>query len=672
MNDVLDWLDSLNPALTGATAFITLVTVLTGTALAFVRPLIRTTLARRYLDRRLRRFYTEAEIRRATECYVPTRCQNIDPAQEHEPSSLHAFAAQILLVPWLVKLLETGKADRYYIVLADSGMGKTTFMINFFLRYSRKRSTRYAVRLVPLGYDRADAAIDEIEEKESTVLLLDAFDEDALAIIDYAERLQELIEKTRDFRAVVLTSRTQFFPSHVEEPAKTGILKHGVGKGEHEFKKLYVSPFDDDDVNRFLRLKLPFYRRRQRRRAKAIVERCPHLVVRPMLLTYIDSLMEEECDYQTSQEIYEAMVDHWIRRERVADKEELRRFSEELAVDMYRHQEERKGLVLGGEELVAFAAEHDVRLEDFEMKGRSLLNRDAEGRLKFAHKSILEYFLALELHRNPGFFARFRFEHMDFAGEFLVEMSMAQPLVEPLTGTRFLWIPGGRFQMGSKSLENTKPVHEVRVSSFWLAETPVTHRQYEIFLRQTGNAEPALWRDPRFSAPDQPLVGVSWNEARVFCQWLARASGLAIDLPTEAQWEYAARGRESREYPWGDEDPKSSLACFGQDWSKGQPAAVGSYAAGKGPFGTLDQAGNVWEWCLDAYDEAVYAKRREAGEVVDPIQEAPESDDALRVLRGGAWGSPADSLRAACRGRLRAAHRDVDTGFRLCAAPLDS
>ncbi len=241
---------------------------------------------------------------------------------------------------------------------------------------------------------------------------------------------------------------------------------------------------------------------------------------------------------------------------------------------------------------------------------------------------------------------------------------------EAVTGTRFLRIPGGRFQMGSTVWKHTQPVHEVRVSPFRLAETPVTNRQYAVFLRETGHTEPKYWRDRRFSADEQPVVGVSWHDARAFCAWLAEASGLAVTLPTEAQWEFAARGEESREYPWGDAEPDDSRACYDQGWTKGQPAAVGSRAAGRGPYGTLDQAGNVWEWCLDAFDDSVYASRAEAREVVDPFKEAPEDEDVVRVLRGGAWFLPADYLRAAYRVGLTASLRDDVAGFRLCAAPL--
>jgi formylglycine-generating enzyme required for sulfatase activity len=246
----------------------------------------------------------------------------------------------------------------------------------------------------------------------------------------------------------------------------------------------------------------------------------------------------------------------------------------------------------------------------------------------------------------------------------------SEPLVEPVTRIRFVWIPGGRFEMGEKGI--AEPVHLVRVTPFWLGETPVTNAQYAVFLEKKGAQEPQYWRDRRFSSPDQPVVGVSWADAQAFCRWLGEAWRRPVMLPTEAQWEFAARGPESRKYPWGDEPPPDATrACFDLDWEKGQPAPVGSYPAGRGPFGTLDQAGNVWEWCRDAWDGRAYANRAANTEVaVDPFAEGNKASD--RVLRGGGWIYPAEYLRAAIRYWDPAGLRNDVFGFRVAAAPASS
>jgi formylglycine-generating enzyme required for sulfatase activity len=240
------------------------------------------------------------------------------------------------------------------------------------------------------------------------------------------------------------------------------------------------------------------------------------------------------------------------------------------------------------------------------------------------------------------------------------------PLVEPLSGSRFVWIPGGVFQMGGAAYPDEQPIHPVRVSPFWLGETPVTNAQYAVFLEKTGVKEPAYWRDRRFSSPDQPVVGVSWADAKAFCRWLSETWGRPVVLPSEAQWEFAARGPESRKYPWGNEPPDATRACFGLDRDKDQPVPVGSYPAGRGPFGTLDQAGNVWEWCRDAWDEEAYAKRAvQGGESIDPCVEGDQS--SMRVLRGGCWSDPALSLRSTLRDGDPAGSRYDGFGFRVAA-----
>ncbi len=262
-------------------------------------------------------------------------------------------------------------------------------------------------------------------------------------------------------------------------------------------------------------------------------------------------------------------------------------------------------------------------------------------------------------------------ERAAFAGEPAAALEAPAPgrpvarrevLHEPRTKIRFLWVPGGTFEMGGEERYDGKPVHRVTMSPFYLAETSVSNRQYGEFLEGTGRAEPKYWRDRRFSDPDQPVVGVSWHDAVAFCEWLSPLLGHEVQLPSEAQWEFAARGTDGRTYPWGEEDPDSSRACF----EEGQPARLGSFPSGRGPFGHLDLAGNVWEWCRDVWNEEAYAERAGA-EVIDPVVTAGDQD--FRVLRGGGWSSPAGHLRAAYRSRNLAAHRWYGDGFRVSAAP---
>ncbi|MBF0145602.1 MAG: SUMF1/EgtB/PvdO family nonheme iron enzyme [Magnetococcales bacterium] len=244
--------------------------------------------------------------------------------------------------------------------------------------------------------------------------------------------------------------------------------------------------------------------------------------------------------------------------------------------------------------------------------------------------------------------------------------SMATELIDPKTGLRLLFISGATFTMGSDDYEpEERPAHEVRLSDYWLGETPVTNEQYRCYLQATKAEEPAYWRNHRYSDPMQPVVGVSWDDARAFCQWLNEGSGqnFRFNLPSEAQWEFAARGTNGWAYPWGNEKPTKDRACFDRTHPSGKPALVGSFPGGRGPFGHMDLAGNVWEWCLDGwsadYQWCTGEKR------FNPMGLKRDS----RVLRGGSWFNSADRLRAAYRYGDHAWSRRGHVGFRVAAAP---
>ncbi len=247
--------------------------------------------------------------------------------------------------------------------------------------------------------------------------------------------------------------------------------------------------------------------------------------------------------------------------------------------------------------------------------------------------------------------------------------------VEPRTGIRFLRVPAGTFLMGREDGQDyERPVHRVRVEELWLGETPVTNRQYEVFRAACGADEPAYWRDRRFNDPEQPVVGVSWHDANAFCAWLTAAwqpTTLHVRLPREDEWEYSARGEKSFRYPWGDRpEPTPAHACFGLDWDNAEhrPARVGSCPAGKGPFGHLDLAGLVWEWCEDAWSTDAY-KRRAKGE---RIHSERSSDPGSVVLRGGSWLDDAGDLATAVRFASLATDRNDCVGFRVVSVPAST
>jgi formylglycine-generating enzyme required for sulfatase activity len=219
-------------------------------------------------------------------------------------------------------------------------------------------------------------------------------------------------------------------------------------------------------------------------------------------------------------------------------------------------------------------------------------------------------------------------------------------------GATLVAVPHGPFLMGHGSAEN--PEHTVTLSDYWIYSTEVTNSQYAICVSQGWCTEPAAEDNPAFedtAARNLPVVGVSYDQAQTYCGF---AHGV---LPTEAQWEKAARGTEGQDYPWGEEAPACDLLNFDNCLSGSNN--VGSYGKGKSPYGALDMAGNVYEWVADWYD-ALYYRDGPAG---DPP--GPQSGRA-RVIRSSGYRS--NSSQAVVYARSFGAPTDhrPDLGFR-CA-----
>jgi formylglycine-generating enzyme required for sulfatase activity len=213
-------------------------------------------------------------------------------------------------------------------------------------------------------------------------------------------------------------------------------------------------------------------------------------------------------------------------------------------------------------------------------------------------------------------------------------------------------IPAGEFLMGSSEDEggpDERPQHRVYLSEFLIDKTEVTWRQLRKFAEATGSPLP---RTPVWGTPDDyPAAFILWEEAKGYCEW---AGGR---LPTEAEWEKAARGTDGRKYPWGDEwDPRRCNSISG---GLHRPESVGTYPGCVSPYGVLDMPGSMWEWCADRYGESYYAESPSRN------PEGPTSG-RFRVMRGGAWMSQPLWLRAAYRFKASPSSRNVDHGFR-CA-----
>jgi formylglycine-generating enzyme required for sulfatase activity len=219
-----------------------------------------------------------------------------------------------------------------------------------------------------------------------------------------------------------------------------------------------------------------------------------------------------------------------------------------------------------------------------------------------------------------------------------------------------VYVPAGEFIMGSDNgSSDEKPRRKVYLDAYWMYKHEVTVAQYRRFCSETRRKMPNPpgwgWKE------DHPVVRVSWDDAKAYADWAG------VQLPTEAQWEKAARGTDGREYPWGNTFDPSKAACSVAPRKEKSTAPVGSMPSGASPYGCLDMSGNVWEWCSDWYDAGYYAKAPNRN---------PENRQAstVRVLRGGSWDFySANGLRAPNRDGDTPGGRNGDIGFR-CSSGL--
>jgi formylglycine-generating enzyme required for sulfatase activity len=235
--------------------------------------------------------------------------------------------------------------------------------------------------------------------------------------------------------------------------------------------------------------------------------------------------------------------------------------------------------------------------------------------------------------------------------------------VSAIDGMLLIRIPRGTFDMGSADSDtdatsDEKPVHTVTLDTFLMDQTEVTNAQYAKCVADGAcllpGSKASRSRDSYFDNSDYanyPVINVTWFDAQNYCKWAGRR------MPTEAEWEYAARGTDGRLYPWGNDAPSSDLANF--DSNEGDTTAVTNYPSGASSFGVLDMAGNVAEWTADWYDPGYYAKSP------DTNPTGP-STGTVGVVRGGAWDSAPDRVRAAARDSSGPTNASDTVGFR-CA-----
>jgi serine/threonine-protein kinase len=238
-------------------------------------------------------------------------------------------------------------------------------------------------------------------------------------------------------------------------------------------------------------------------------------------------------------------------------------------------------------------------------------------------------------------------------------LTIGSSQVSTIDGMKLMYVPAGNFLMGSPDgvgNDNEHPQHTVYLDAYWIDQTEVTNGMYEKCVAAGGCTElsnkSSYTHDSYYGNStynDYPVINVDWDQANNYCAWAGRT------LPTEAQWEKAARGMDGRTYPWGEQTPDQNLVNYNQN--VGDTTAVGSYPGGASPYGALDMAGNVWEWVADWYSADYY----QSSPSDNPT--GPDSGE-YRSLRGGSWFVDEFNVRAANRDWSYPSLTDYSVGFR--------
>lgn len=372
--------------------------------------------------------------------YIETQFLSTPPHEFDEPNKATTATTREPMDKFCDRIFKDNNPnERVYMVLAGSGMGKTTFMVNVFCHYVKQNMTRKGmnldIRLLRLDDEKVLDDIKKISEDgsikpEKTILLLDALDENRYASGNFVEFKQKLEDAMEPFGLVMITCRDQFFDNEKSIPTSTSWVSVTKDKNLISYNKIYISPFSDEDIKKYLALK--YKNKRKRKQASQIAEKCKDLMARPLLLSYMDDLLDSNFEFKTIYEIYRVLIDKWLQREvnkiqseeaRSEQKKMLYHFSVRIARTIYENWKDTKSMLLSPEQMEDFMTRFNYSKVPYELKRRSLINRNVSGYYKFAHKSFLEFFLAQEYFHNPT--SNFEFEGMDMARRFYEEMCIS-------------------------------------------------------------------------------------------------------------------------------------------------------------------------------------------------------------------------------------------------------
>jgi formylglycine-generating enzyme required for sulfatase activity len=658
------------------------------------------------LLRKLRKIHKErekelAEINNITFCdpielakyYVEPDCQDVNPANRRVEDEMVSKEAVMMKIIGFFQQPTVPPAIKQLFVLSDAGMGKSALLAMIKLMHLTKFwPWRRDCVLTKLGPDTLEE-IGKIDNPHETILLLDSLDEDPKAY-DRDEdpkandrnrvkvRLIEILDASKPFAKVIITCRTQFLPKTGKDPLERPNV---ISIGGYSCFAKYLSFFDNQKVYQYLSKRFPGRflgigtDQKKIAEAKKIIATMGSLRCRPMLLSYIEDLMESPLLDKKSNEytIYNALVYSWLNRELLVRPQIIIEDLYDACIILAVWMQIRQKREISEGELDKQIGEMALikRIKGIEIKGRSLLNRNSDGDYRFSHFSIQEFLVAKYISERPSYEIEGKifvtaptvkmigesgkqYPNIDLSSLDLGQIYKSKETKEKITryGMDFVYIPPGLFKMGSPKKESERGAGEVLhqvllTQGFYMQTTPVTQQQWGAMM---GN-NPSKFKGDG----ERPVEKVSWDDGQDFIGRLNEREGRKVfGLPTEAQWEYACRAGTETRYYTGDTEADLDRAAWYQRNSNKTTHPV----AQKEPnsFGLYDMHGNVFEWCQDWHDD--YSKSG----AIDP--DGP-SNGSHRVVRGGSWNDSAGYCRSAYRYRIRSGLRSLDLGFRLVLFP---